>query len=80
MHETVRIVQLLNDNRDVAGTYGHVRDPEVGDTGTVVFEFPAPDQRVTVEMKDGESHTLWFADFTRDELEFAPAGEGSPPG
>jgi len=75
VNEVVRITQLLGAGRDVAGTFGFVRDPAVGETGTVVFEYPAPDSRVTVQMLDGEGHTLWFADFAKEELEYLP----SPP-
>ena len=79
MNETVRIVALLEQSRDVAGTYGFVRDPAVGDIGTVVFEYPDPDRRVTVQMSDEAGHTLWFADFVRDELAYVAPGEGGPP-
>lgn len=77
MNEMVRIVQLLGGRREVAGTFGFVRDPVVGETGTVVFEYPAPDSRITVQMLDDQGHTLWFADFVKDELEYLPA-PGSP--
>jgi hypothetical protein len=78
VNETVRIVALLGEGRDVAGTYGFVRDPVVGDVGTVVFEYPSPDRRVTVQMSDEAGHTLWFADFVRDELSYLTPGETGP--
>jgi hypothetical protein len=72
MNETVRIVQLLSEGREVAGTYGYVQDPQVGDTGQVIFEYPGPLSPVTVQKSDAEGHIVWFADFARDELEFLP--------
>lgn len=75
VNETVRIVQLLAEGRDVAGTYGYVRDPQVGDTGEVVFELPGPLGLVTVQKTDAEGHVVWFADFSKDELEAVPPAE-----
>ncbi|HEX2053919.1 MAG TPA: hypothetical protein VHJ78_09385 [Actinomycetota bacterium] len=71
MNRTVKIVRLDDPNREVAGTLGMVEDPKVGDVGKVIYEYPAPDTRVTVE-KSNEMGTLWFADFSRDELELQP--------
>lgn len=79
MNEIVRIAALFGEGREVAGTYGFVRDPAVGDVGTVVFEYPHPDRRVTVQMSDGAGHTLWFADFDKEELTYLTPGEGGLP-
>ena len=65
----VRIVQNLDENREVAGTMGMVVPPEVGDVGKVIYEYPAPDLRVTVEKTDLTGGSVWFADFNRSELE-----------
>ena len=73
MNETVRIVKLLDD-KEVAGSMGFVKDPAVGDVGKVIYEYPAPDRRVTVEMSDEQGNTLWFADFHPDELEYLDVG------
>ena len=72
MNQTVRIVALRAASRDVAGTYGYVQDPQVGDTGQVIFEYPGPAGQVTVQSSDADGHILWFADFARDEVEFLP--------
>jgi hypothetical protein len=69
MNRRVKIVQLLKEDREVAGTMGMVVPPEVGDTGKVIYEYPAPDLRVTVEKTDIGGETVWFADFSRNELE-----------
>jgi hypothetical protein len=69
MNETVKIVQLL-DEKEAAGSMGLVKDPEVGDVGKVIYEYPEPDRRVTVEKTDEAGNTIWFADFHPDELEY----------
>lgn len=70
MNETVKVVQLLDENRQVAGSLGLVQDPVVGDVGKVIYEYPPPDSRVTVEKTDESGNTVWFADFEKNELEF----------
>lgn len=71
MDRKVKIVKLDDPDREVAGTMGMVEDPKVGDVAKVIHEYPAPDTRVTVE-KSNEMGTVWFADFSRDELELLP--------
>ncbi len=68
LNAKVKVVQLTKSDRESAGTMGIAREPEVGDVGKVIYEYPPPDNRVTVEKAD-ESGTLWFADFDRSELE-----------
>lgn len=75
MKKTVKIVRLDDPDRDVSGTMGLVQPPEVGDIGEVIYEYPAPDLRVTVEKKDPAGGTLWFADFSRNELELTGEDE-----
>jgi hypothetical protein len=71
MNRTVKIVRLDDPDREVAGTLGMVEDPQVGDVGKVIYEYPSPDTRVTVE-KSSDLGTVWFADFAREELELLP--------
>lgn len=70
----VKIVQLLNPNREVAGTMGLVEDPQIGEVAKVIYEYPAPDTKVSVE-KSNDMGTVWFADFAREELELVPEGQ-----
>ena len=77
MNRHVKIVQLLNEDREVSGTLGMVEEPKVGDTGKVIYEYPPPDLRVTVEKTELGGATVWFADFARNELELV--GEGEQP-
>ncbi|HEU4868995.1 MAG TPA: hypothetical protein VFV09_14875 [Actinomycetota bacterium] len=74
LNRDVKIVQLLNPNREVAGTMGLVEDPQIGEVAKVIYEYPAPDTKVSVE-KSNDMGTVWFADFAREELELVPEGE-----
>jgi hypothetical protein len=74
LNKDVKIVQLLNPNREVAGTMGLVEDPQIGEVAKVIYEYPAPDTKVSVE-KSNDMGTVWFADFAREELELVPEGE-----
>lgn len=74
LNREVKIVQLLDPDREVAGTLGMVEDPEVGDVAKVIYEYPAPDTRVSLE-KSNSTGTIWFADFAREELELLPESE-----
>lgn len=70
-YEAVRVVRLLTRNRAFDGTVGVRRAPQVGDVGTIVHEYDTEDPRapVAVENVDPDGHTIWLADFERDELE-----------
>ena len=73
LNRKVKIVKLTLPDRDVAGTLGMVEDPQVGDVGKVIYEYPPPDTKVSVEKSDATGEgTLWFADFAREELELLP--------
>ncbi|MEX0789968.1 MAG: hypothetical protein WD178_04250 [Actinomycetota bacterium] len=74
LNKDVKIVQLLDPNREVAGTMGLVEDPQIGEVAKVIYEYPAPDTRVSVE-KSNDMGTVWFADFAREELELVSEGE-----
>ncbi|HEX2149788.1 MAG TPA: hypothetical protein VHI31_06420 [Actinomycetota bacterium] len=73
LNKQVKIVQLLDPNREVAGTMGLVEDPQIGEIAKVIYEYPPPDTRVSVE-KSNDMGTVWFADFAREELELVPEG------
>ena len=65
--DTVRVVQLLVPTRDVLGSVRHPSQPAVGETGTVVFEYP--DGSYAVERVAPDGMTVWLADFEAAELE-----------
>lgn len=74
LNKNVKIVQLLDPNREVAGTMGLVEDPQIGEVAKVIYEYPSPDTRVSVE-KSNDMGTVWFADFAREELELVTETE-----
>jgi hypothetical protein len=69
MDETVKIVRLEGE-KEVAGSMGFMEEPKVGDVGKIIYEYPEPDNRVTVEKSDPEGNTIWFADFLPGEFEY----------
>lgn len=69
LNRNVKVVQLLDPNREVAGTMGLVQDPKIGEIAKVIYEYPAPDSKVSLEKTDITGGTIWFADFSREELE-----------
>lgn len=75
LNRNAKIVQLLNPNREVAGTMGLVEDPQIGEVAKVIYEYPAPETKVSLEKTDATGGTIWFADFAREELELVPEGE-----
>jgi hypothetical protein len=66
----VKVAKLFDDDREYAGTMSLSRAPAVGDVGKVIYEYPPPDLRMTVETLDPETgQTVWLADFVKEELE-----------
>jgi hypothetical protein len=74
LNRNVKIVKLLDPNREVAGTMGLVEDPQIGEVARCIYEYPPPADKVSVE-KSNEMGTVWMADFAREELELLPEGE-----
>ena len=65
--DTVRIVRLRTPTREISGTPHVLRQPTIGETGTVVGEGPAG--TYLVEHVDADGMTPWLAGFGADELE-----------
>lgn len=70
-HSTVRVQQLIDEDRPFNGAQDVKRAPQVGDTGTIVH--------ITQHRWDGsliyivenaapDGKTVWLADFTAEEL------------
>lgn len=73
----VVVAKLLVAERRVDGTAGCVRQPRVGDVGTVVHVHGPHD--FIVECIEPESgFTLWLADFTAEEVSAVWAGRLRP--
>jgi hypothetical protein len=71
--EVVVVRALLVPTRAVSGTEGCVRQPNLGDEGTIVHVLGPRD--FIVECVDpGTGYTLWIADFKDMELTAPPRG------
>lgn len=67
--DVVHIVKLTCAERAIEGTEGIVRQPQVGDTGTVLLVLEDLNHRqYLVECVDPSGYTVWIADFEEDEL------------
>jgi hypothetical protein len=75
--DVVRVVHLLTLTRKVDGTTGVLRQPRVGDLGTIVHLL-GPHSFV-VECVDADGQTAWVADFEAEELEQTPSRRGGAP-
>lgn len=69
--DMVRVVRLEGGpTRPVDGTPGAVRQPAIGDTGTVVASLEAGGVRkYIVECVDDAGMTAWLGDFGEGEIE-----------
>ena len=75
LYDVVRIIQLLDPDREFIGTRGVDRPPRVGDTG-VIYEVLDPNDPAApfgVECVGDEGYTAWCAEFLPQELEFVEA-------
>jgi len=67
INDTVRIVRLLTDERDVTGSAAEPPQPRAGEVGTVVDD--VGDGIYLVEQLTADGYTRWLAEFAREELE-----------
>lgn len=67
INDTVRIVRLAVDERDVTGTAAEPPQPRIGETGTVVDD--VGDGLLLVERTTADGMTQWLAEFAIEELE-----------
>jgi hypothetical protein len=73
LYTRVRVSRLLTPQRAVSGSGANTRQPEVGDTGTVVEYFGNIDGATyLVESMDAEGTTVWLAEFSAEELVAVP--------
>jgi hypothetical protein len=74
LYSRVRVSRLLTSHRAVSGSGAKTRQPEVGDTGTVVEYFGNIEgPTYLVENVDAEGATVWLAEFSAQELVAAPS-------
>ena len=66
----VRVAAVRDRARIAQGTEGILREPRLGDIGTVVHRHPRTSgiNAYEVECVGQEGHTIWLATFTHDEL------------
>lgn len=69
--DVVRVVRLDQQSRSFEGTESVKRVPQVGDVGTIVFDYAPGDPQapVAVESIDADGLTVWLADFAKSEVE-----------
>jgi hypothetical protein len=65
--DVVRITSIGTAERTVDGSPGFVRQPLVGDVGTIVHVVGPT--RFIVECLDTEGMTVWISDFDLDEVQ-----------
>ena len=70
-HDVVKVVRLNSECREYSGTERLMREPRVGDSGTVVYllDRANPGAPMIVECVDEDGYTVWLAEFAVDELE-----------
>lgn len=67
--DVVRVVRLFEPSRDLTGTTGILRQPRVGDEGTVVLMKKGT---YLVESVTDRGETVFVASFTEGEIERVP--------
>jgi len=65
--DVVRITSTGTVERIVDGSPGVVRQPAVGDLGSIVHVISPT--KFIVECVDGEGQTVWISDFDLDEIQ-----------
>jgi hypothetical protein len=70
-YDAIKICSLREPNRSYDGTEGIMREPRVGDTGTVVDVLGEHSKGMmyVVECVNPEGNTVWLADFWESELD-----------
>jgi hypothetical protein len=69
--DVVIVSTLCSESRHVTGTSGIVRQPYLGDIGTIVHVH-APTDYIVECVDENTGGTLWLADFRIDELVSLP--------
>ncbi len=70
-YDVVKVVRLLTDSRRIDGTESIMRQPQVGDVGTIVYvlDDSGDESKYIVESVNQDGMTVWLADFNHSELE-----------
>src|SRR3954463_13933818 len=76
LDDTVRVVHLLEAEREVTGSSNVPPQPRVGDTATVVAD--VGEGLYLLEACTDDGVTLWMAEFAAEGMELQPRPRGSP--
>ena len=70
-YEIVRVIRLLHSLDKYNGWRANQRDPQIGDTGTIVEILQAPNlpDKYVVEAVASDGSTIWLSDFDVGEIE-----------
>jgi len=77
-YDVVRVVKLIESERQYSGSAGVSSPPAIGDIATICHDY-APDDPgapVAVECVNADGLTVWLADFLREELVLADEAGG----
>jgi hypothetical protein len=68
---TVRIVKLSRPVNEYDGWELNQRNPQIGDTGTLIDKLHAPNlpNKYVVENTGDDGRPIWLSDFFADEIE-----------
>jgi hypothetical protein len=68
--DCVKIISLLDPDRQYDGTEGVKRTPQIGDEGTIVHVYTTDGKAAgyVVENVNQEGYTIWLADFLPEEI------------
>jgi len=72
--DTVRVVRLLEPEREVTGSSDPAPQPRVGDRATVVADLG--DGLYLLESCTDDGMTLWMGEFAAEELELVQRADG----
>ena len=72
--DTVRVVHLLEPEREVTGSSDPAPQPRVGDRATVVADLG--DGLYLLESCTDDGMTLWMGEFAAEELELVERADG----
>jgi hypothetical protein len=74
--DTVRVVHLLEAEREVTGSSEVPPQPRIGDTATVVAD--VGEGLYLVEHCTDDGVTMWMAELAAEEMELIERADGSP--
>lgn len=71
-YDVVKVIQLNQAERSIDGSAGIMRQPRIGDTGTILVVLdtnPDLEPMYVVECVASGGYTIWLAEFAANEIE-----------